>query len=91
MFNKLIATKYILREKGKLDRCNNSVGMGFIEQSVVVLVRKGLFFFFEILDILGRLCVALKWHINLFPCNSQPRGQDESPGFIGSGSKERFY
>ena len=63
--------------------------MGPSELSVVVLLRKGIFC--DILDSLGRLCLVLKWPINLFPFDSQPQGEDESPGFIENGSKERFY
>lgn len=43
--------------------------------------------FFDILDVLERLCVALKLLINLFPSHSHPQGWAKLQGFIG---KERF-
>ena len=35
--------------------------------------------------------MALNLPVNLFPSNSEQQGENESPGFIRKGSKERFY
>ncbi len=72
----------------KLDRRNNNIQERSGWKNGCCFAGKRLFC--DVQDILGRLCVTLKWLINLFPSNSQPQGEDESLEFIGHGSRRSF-